>query len=60
MTYSEVVAAWTADRKRIKELEAKVRERGHLIATHMEVDELEASWDRIIVAECKREWGDEE
>ena len=54
----------TADSKhlidRIEELDVKNRERGQLIATHLNVDSLEASWDRIVVAECKREYGDKD
>lgn len=41
--------------KRITELEEKVRQRGQLIAALINIDDLDTSWDRLIVAECVRE-----
>ena len=42
-------------RKRIAELEEKLHQRGQVIAAHISIDDLQTSWDRIIVAECIRE-----
>jgi len=45
---------------RIEELKEKLHQRGQVIAAHISIDDLQTSWDRIIVAECIREQGDEQ
>ena len=40
---------------RIEELKEKLHQRGQVIAAHISIDDLQTSWDRIIVAEYIRE-----